>query len=136
MTERHSVQVLSECISLQNAKANDYQNKNSRILQADYYTNGCATIHDIMHGKMLRMQSVMEAMQNDPNYAPNFESLEDSAKDLINYGSFFVAYLRGKIEGQKPDRDFLNRKINVSETTQSNINSYGVMTATYKPTGE
>jgi hypothetical protein len=87
-------------------------------------------IHDIMHGKMLRMQSVMEAMQNDPNYAPNFESLEDSAKDLINYGSFFVAYLRGKVEGQRSDRDFLNRKINVSETTQSNVNQYGIMTAT------
>jgi len=111
------------------AKANDYQNKNSRILQADYYTNGCATIHDIMHGKMLRMQSVMEAMQNDPSYNPNFESLEDSAKDLINYASFFVAYLRGKVEGQREDRDFLNRKIFVSETTQSNVNQYGIMTA-------
>jgi hypothetical protein len=82
-----------------------------------------------MHGKMLRMQSVMEAMQNDPNYNPNFESLEDSAKDLINYASFFVAYLRGKVEGQRNDRDFLNRKINVSQTTQSNLNNYGVMTA-------
>jgi hypothetical protein len=129
MSDRHSVEVLAECIALQNAKANDYQNKNSRILQADYYTNGCATIHDIMHGKMLRMQSVMEAMQNDPSYNPNFESLEDSAKDLINYASFFVAYLRGKVEGQREDRDFLNRKIFVSETTQSNVNQYGIMTA-------
>jgi hypothetical protein len=134
MTERHSVQVLSECIALQNAKANDYQNKNSRILQADY-TNGCATIHDIMNGKMLRMQSVMEAMQNDPNYSPNFESLEDSAKDLINYASFFVSYLRGKIEGQRTDRDFLNRKIHVSETTQSNVNQYGIMSVSV-PVGE
>jgi hypothetical protein len=129
MSDRHSVEVLAECIALQNAKANDYQNKNSRILQADYYTNGCATIHDIMHGKMLRMQSVMEAMQNDPSYNPTFESLEDSAKDLINYASFFVAYLRGKVEGQREDRDFLNRKIFVSETTQSNVNQYGIMTA-------
>ena len=135
MTERHSVQVLSECITLQNAKANDYQNKNSRILQADYYTNGCATIHDIMNGKMLRMQSVMEAMQNDRNYAPNFESLEDSAKDLINYASFFVSYLRGKIEGQRSDRDFLNRKISVSGTTQSNVTQYGIMSVSV-PVGE
>tara|TARA_R110000868_G_scaffold12850_1_gene60755 strand:+ start:723 stop:1100 length:378 start_codon:yes stop_codon:yes gene_type:complete len=121
---------------LQNAKANDYQNKNSRILQADYYTNGCVTIHDIMNGKMLRMQSVMEAMQNDPNYAPNFESLEDSAKDLINYASFFVSYLRGKIEGQRSDRDFLNRKINVSTITQSNVNQYGIMNVSVVPVGE
>ena len=30
------------------------------------------------------MYSVLEAMENDKNYEPNFESLEDSAKDLIN----------------------------------------------------
>lgn len=59
---------------------------------------------------MLRMQSVMEAMQNDPAYQPNFESLEDSAKDLINYASFFVSYLRGKVDGQDETRDFMNRK--------------------------
>jgi hypothetical protein len=111
MTERYSVSVLQECIDLQNKKANDYQNPNSRIKQADYYPNGCLTIHDIMHAKMLRMKSVMEAMQLDKNYTPNFESLEDSAKDLINYASFFVAYLRGYVDGQEPDRDFMNRKM-------------------------
>ena len=110
MTERHSVKVLQECIDLQNKKANDYQNSSSRIRQADYYPNGCLTIHDIMHSKMLRMKSVMEAMTNDPVYMPNFESLEDSAKDLINYASFFVAYLRGEIDGQEPDHDFINRR--------------------------
>jgi hypothetical protein len=51
----------------------------------------------------------MEAMENDPDYNPNFESIEDSFKDMINYASFAVAYTRGKIEGQKPDRDFINK---------------------------
>lgn len=111
MTERYSVEVLKECIELQNKKSNDYQNPNSTIRQADYYPNGCQTILDTIHGKVLRMRSVMEAMVHDPDYKPNFESLEDSAKDLINYASFFVAYSRGKIDGQVEDRDFLNRKI-------------------------
>ena len=111
MTERHSVQVLRECIELQNKKANDYQNPNSTIKQADYYPSGCLTILEIIHAKVLRMRSVMEAMQNDPYYRPNFESLEDSAKDLINYASFYVAYSRGAVDGQQPDRDFLNRKV-------------------------
>lgn len=115
MTERHSVQVLRECIDLQNKKANDYQNPNSTIKQSDYYPSGCLTILEIIHAKVLRMRSVMEAMQNDPNYKPNFESLEDSAKDLINYASFYVAYSRGKVDGQEPDRDFLNRKIDTTE---------------------
>lgn len=110
MTERHSVEVLRECIELQTKKSNDYQNPNSMIKQADYYPSGCLTILEIMHAKLLRMRSVMEAMQNDPSYNPNFESLEDSAKDLINYASFYVAYSRGKVDGQQPDRDFLNRK--------------------------
>lgn len=118
MTERYSVNVLRECIDLQNKKANDYQNPNSTIKQADYYPSGCLTILEIIQAKVLRMRSVMEAMQNDPNYKPNFESLEDSAKDLINYASFYVAYSRGKVDGQEADRDFLNRKID----TTKNVN--------------
>lgn len=115
MTERSSVNVLRECIDLQNKKSNDYQNPNSSIKQADYYPNGCMTLLDTIQAKVLRMRSVMEAMVNDPNYNPNFESLEDSAKDLINYASFFVAYSRGQVDGQKPDRDFLNRKIDTAK---------------------
>jgi len=111
MTDRESINVLQECIELQSKKSRDYQNPNSTIKQADYYPSGCLTILDIMHAKLLRMRSVMEAMQNDPTYKPNYESLEDSAKDLINYSSFYVAYSRGKVDGQEPDRDFINRKV-------------------------
>lgn len=108
---KESLKVLKECADLQLKKSNDYQNPNSNIRQADYYPRGVASLLDIVHAKTLRMFSVLEAMENDPNYQPNFESLEDSAKDLINYGSFIAAYIRGGIDGQQPDRDFLNRKI-------------------------
>ena len=109
---RESVKVLHECIDLQTKKATDYQNPNSNIKQADYYPNGVGTLLDINHAKMLRMQSVVSAMQHDPNYNPNFESLEDSAKDMINYCSFIVSYCRGAMDGQNSNRDFLNREIN------------------------
>ena len=56
-----------------------------------------------MHGKMLRAKSLLESGQ-----ANNFESLEDTYKDLINYASFAVAYIRGKMEGQDPSLDYLN----------------------------
>lgn len=105
-----SAKVLAECADLQMRKANDYQNPNSTVRQADYYPNGVQSIHDVMHGKMLRMKSVMEAMRSE-GYSPNFESLEDSAKDLINYASFFVAYLRNGIDGQDGTRDLFNRPI-------------------------
>ena len=117
---KESIVVLNECIELQTRKSNDYQNPNSIVRQADYYPQGVATILDIIHAKNLRMRSVLEAMQRDPNYKPNFESLEDSAKDAINYCSFLVAYLRGAIDGQSEDRDFLNRKIIGPVGTEAN----------------
>jgi hypothetical protein len=106
---KESLRVLQECAEVQVKKSNDYQNEYSRIKQADYYPRGVATIVDLIYAKVLRMQSVIEAGEHDPEYEPNFESLEDSAKDLINYASFVVSYSRGKMDGQDPDRDFLNR---------------------------
>jgi hypothetical protein len=107
--ERHSVEVLRECIDLQNRKANDYQNERSTVKQADYYPSGIVTLLDIMHAKQLRMRSMVEAYQNDPNYKPSFEGIEDSLKDLINYASFAVSYLRYRMDGQDSKRDVFNR---------------------------
>ena len=113
---KESLKVLQECAELQTQKSQDYQNPNSRIKQADYYPRGIASILDIINAKTLRMFSVLEAMESDPDYEPNFESLEDSGKDLINYASFLVAYVRGGIPGQDAiDTDFLNRKSNVRD---------------------
>lgn len=118
---KESLKVLQECAEIQAAKSNDYQNPNSRIVQADYYPRGVASIMDIIHAKTLRLWSVLEAMENDPNYQPNFESMEDSFKDLINYASFGVAYTRGKIPGQDPNKDFLNRSKGSSPSGASEL---------------
>jgi len=109
--EKESIKVLNECADVQIKKSRDYQNPNSRIKQSDYYPRGVMSIMELINTKTIRLWSVIEAMENDPEYEPNFESIEDSLKDLINYASFAVAYSRGKIEGQSPDRDFLNREI-------------------------
>ena len=106
---KESLKVLQECAELQTKKSNDYQNPNSRIKQSDYYPRGVASILDIIQAKTLRLYSVIEAMESDPEYNPNFESIEDSGKDLINYASFAVAYIRGKMEGQDPSLDYLNK---------------------------
>lgn len=107
--EKESVLVLQECINLQIKKSNDYQNPNSRIKQSDYYPHGISTLTDICWAKMLRIISVLEAMENDTEYKENFESLEDSFLDLINYCSFSVAYLRGKIDGQDSSKNIFNK---------------------------
>jgi len=106
MTDRESVNVLQECIDLQLKKSQDYQNPNSNVVQAMHYRRGVDSIHDIMQGKMYRAQSLLES-----GHAANFESLEDTYKDLINYASFAVAWLRGGIPGQDVTRDIFNRKI-------------------------
>ena len=103
--DRESMKVLMECLELQRKKSRDYQNQNSSVVQAMHYRRGVDTIHDVMHGKMLRAQSLLESGSD-----PNFESLEDTYKDLINYASFAVAWLRGKMEGQDLERDIFNKK--------------------------
>lgn len=108
---RESLKVLQECAELQQRKSKDYQNEKSRIRQADHYPRGCATILDMVHQKITRIYSVMEAMEQGET--ANFESLEDSAKDAINYLSFFVSYSRGKMEGQDPLRDLVNRPLKI-----------------------
>lgn len=104
MSDTMSVQVLSEAADLQKKKSADYQNPNSNVVQADYYPNGITTIQDIVWAKTLRARSILEA-----GNTPNFESLEDTYKDLINYASFAVAWLRGQVPGQSPTRDMYNR---------------------------
>ena len=55
------------------------------------------------------MYSVLETMEAGGNV--NFESVEDSAIDMINYASFLVAYMRGDIDGQEPNKDIFNRRM-------------------------
>ena len=106
--QKESIIVLQECAELQSKKSEDYQNPNSNVKQADHYRRGVDSIHDTMHGKMLRAQSLLES-----GNTANFESLEDTYKDLINYASFAVSYIRGKMEGQDPNLDYLNNPKNV-----------------------
>jgi hypothetical protein len=106
---KESLRVLQECAELQTKKSNDYQNQESNVTQAMHYRRGVDSIHDIINGKMLRAQSLLEAGTHGE---PNFESLEDTYKDMINYASFAVSYMRGQMEGQDSTRDMFNRKVN------------------------
>ena len=91
---RPSANILLEAAELQELKGNDYNNPNSRVQQADYYVHGVWSILDIINGKYLRMVSVLETMEQGGKV--NFESVEDSAIDLINYASFLAAYIDRK----------------------------------------
>ena len=111
LVKKESVEVLKECIELQNKKSQDYQSKESNVTQAMHYRRGVDSIHDIIQGKCYRAQSLLES-----GSSPNHESLEDTYKDIINYCSFAVSFMRGKMEGQLPNRDMYNRKVVKNET--------------------
>lgn len=111
--ERESVNVLKQCIELQNRKGQDYQNPESTVRQADYYPSGIQTIHEMIRQKELRIRSILETHQANPNIAVKFESLEDSYMDLINYASFAVSWLRGKVDGQPTGYDMFRKKLRV-----------------------
>ena len=104
---RPSANILLEAADIQEKKGNDYNNAVSRVQQADYYEHGVWTLLDTINAKYLRMVSVLETMEAGGNI--NYESVEDSALDMINYASFVVAYLRGEVPGQNPSRDIFNR---------------------------
>ena len=101
---KESVAVPQECMDLQLRKSKDYQSDTSNVTQSMHYRRGVDTIHDIIIGKLMRATSLLES-GNDPN----FESLEDTYKDMINYASFAVSYMRGKMDGQNPKHDMFNK---------------------------
>jgi hypothetical protein len=104
---RPSANILLEAAEIQEKKGQDYNNSISRVQQADYYVHGVWSIMDTINGKYLRMVSVLETMEAGGKV--NYESVEDSALDLINYTSFLAAYMRGEVPGQRPDRDIFNK---------------------------
>lgn len=98
----HFAGIFEECLDLLETKSADYQNEKSSVRQADYFPRGLESIHDELHKKMLRLRSLLDA-RREGDTQPTHESLEDNAKDLINYAAIFVAYARGQVDGQERD---------------------------------
>lgn len=110
-----SVKYLDKAAEIQVRKSQDYQNPNSTVQQADHYPRGVWTIYDMVHQKLIRVKSLLEAMESLPEshqtFTPKFESVEDSVVDAINYLSFLATYLNKEMDGQSDSRDIFNRKI-------------------------
>lgn len=114
---RPSANILLEAAELQEKKGADYNGAKTSVEQADYYPRGVWSILDVVNAKYLRMVSVLETMEQGGK--ANFESIEDSAIDLINYASFIAAYMRGDVPGQNPSHDVFNRP--VTNGTQTSL---------------
>lgn len=103
------MKILQECLDLMRKKAHDYQNPNSTVKQAMYYENGLITLYDIINAKRLRLKSLIDALAAGEH--PKNESIEDSFKDMANYCAIAAAWCRGKVDGQNPSNDLLNKPL-------------------------
>lgn len=101
----HSVTVLFEAMDMQFKKNHDYDS--GGITRADYFIHGLDSFEYEINKKWLRLRSVLWLTKR--KISLNFESVEASLMDAINYLSFMVAWIRHKLEGQSPLRDLYNQ---------------------------
>jgi hypothetical protein len=82
-----AAQILYECAALLERKGRDYNS--GGINRDDYYIYGRKSLMTIIHGKYMRLRSLTETEDT-----PNFESIEDTLKDLANYCAIFADWER------------------------------------------
>ena len=90
MAKMTALQVLKDAAELKELKSKDYQG--SLFTEEDYFPFADASYIHMLWTKMLRVRSVAE--QEDQN----FESLEDSLLDMINYSAMYAAYIVNRKE--------------------------------------
>ena len=89
-----AAEILKEAADLKVKKSKDYQG--GMWKEKDYFPFGGQSYIHMMWTKMLRIRSVAEQENT------NFESLEDSLLDMINYSAMYIAFLRDKDSGERP----------------------------------
>ena len=87
--------ILNEVADLKEKKSADYQG--GLFSENDYFPYGQQSYNHMLWTKILRIRSISEQ-----NGEQNFESLEDSLKDLIAYAAMNISYLRDSNKTQ-PD---------------------------------
>ena len=71
-------------------KSSDY-NGDTKYSLSNYFPFGTASYAQMIHTKSMRILSVADKELNRQSpTAPNFESLQDSALDMINYAMFLA----------------------------------------------
>ena len=88
MAKVTAIQIMKDAIALKEKKSKDYQG--DMWTEEDYFPFGHESYLHMIHTKYLRIRSV--AGQEEAN----FESLEDSLIDMINYCAMYGAWLENK----------------------------------------
>ena len=88
MAKVTAIQVMKDAIALKEKKSKDYQG--GLWTEEDYFPFGHEPYLHMIHTKYLRIRSV--AQQENTN----FESLEDSLIDMINYCAMYGAWVENQ----------------------------------------
>ena len=83
-----AIDILQEAADLKARKSKDYQG--GKWSEEDYFPFGHESYMHMIHTKYLRMRNVMEAKET------NFESLEDTLIDMVNYAAMYAAWIRNE----------------------------------------
>lgn len=82
--------VVREAIELLERKSKDYNR--GAISRERYFPHGLLSYHQMLHTKVLRLESLLQK----PDSNPNFESIEDTLKDLLNYAIMTLQFIRNE----------------------------------------
>ena len=88
MAKTTAIQILKDAAALKELKSKDYQG--GKWTEEDYFPFGDQSYMHMIHTKYLRMRNIMEAEET------NFESLEDTLIDMINYCAMYAAWLENR----------------------------------------
>ena len=78
-------------------KAHDYSGgRGQDFARRDYHPYGDVSYLQMLHTKFKRVEATANLKLKGEK--PNFESLQDSVTDLINYAAFYWAYLEEEKE--------------------------------------
>ena len=83
-----AIDIMKEAIALKERKSIDYQG--SKWTEEEYFPFEDQSYMHMIHTKYLRMRNVMESKD------VNFESLDDTLIDMINYAAMYAAFLRNR----------------------------------------
>ena len=91
-----AIDIMKEAIALKERKSLDYQG--SKWTEADYFPFGDESYMHMIHTKYLRMRNIMNSEE------VNFEGLEDTLIDMINYCAMYAAWLKNESPDKAPDK--------------------------------
>ena len=91
MDEKRYNALVAKASKLMFNKAKDY-NQGSVTLH-DYFPFGSPSYVQMIHVKAQRLVSLMELNMLNEGAEPQYEAIQDSVLDIINYGVIFLDYL-------------------------------------------